>query len=67
VTEDKKVITIDDVEYTEDQLSDEAKACINHISRLDGKLNGAKLNVIELQRGRDAFFADLKAHLESIS
>jgi hypothetical protein len=67
VTEDKKVITIDDVEYTEDQLSDEAKACINHISRLDGKLNAAKLNVIEIQRGRDAFFADLKAHLESIS
>ena len=63
MTEEKKVITIDDVEYTEDQLSDEAKAFINHISRLDGKLNAAKLNVIEIQRGRDAFFADLKAHL----
>jgi hypothetical protein len=25
MTEDKKVITIDDVEYTEDQLSDTAK------------------------------------------
>ena len=47
MTEEKKVITIDDVEYTEDQLSDEAKAFINHISRLDGKLNAAKLNVIE--------------------
>ena len=29
MTEDKKVITIDDIEYTEDQLSDEAKVCIN--------------------------------------
>ena len=67
MTEDKKVITIDEVEYTEDQLSDTAKMCINHISRLDGKLNAAKLNVIEIQRGRDAFFADLKTHLESIS
>lgn len=67
MAEDKKVITIDDVEYTEDQLSDTAKMCINHISRLDSKLNAAKLNVIEIQRGRDAFFADLKAHLESIS
>jgi hypothetical protein len=66
VAEEQKVITIDDVEYTEDQLSDVAKMCINHISRLDSKLNAAKLNVIEIQRGRDAFFADLKAHLESI-
>ena len=32
MTEEKKVITIDDVEYTEDQLSDEAKGCLNHIS-----------------------------------
>ena len=34
MTEDKKVITIDDVEYTEDQLSDVAKHCINQIKSL---------------------------------
>ena len=63
MTEDKKVI-IDDVEYLESELSDQSKIVINHLNRLDGKLNAAKLNVIELQRGRDAFFADLKAELE---
>ena len=62
MTEEKKVI-IDDVEYLESELSDDAKICINHLNRMDGKLNAAKLNVIELQRGRDAFFADLKSHL----
>lgn len=63
MTEDKKVI-IDDVEYLESELSDEAKICINHLNRMDSKLNAAKLNLIELQRGRDAFFGDLKAQLE---
>lgn len=62
MAEDKKVI-IGDVEYLESELSDDAKICINHLNRLDGKLNAAKLNVIELQRGRDAFFADLKSQL----
>lgn len=63
MAEDKKVI-IDDVEYLESELSDDAKILINHLNRMDGKLNAAKLNVIELQRGRDAFYADLKAELE---
>jgi hypothetical protein len=31
---------------------------------MDGKVNAAKFNLIEIQRGRDAFFADLKAELE---
>jgi hypothetical protein len=52
------------VEYLESELSDQSKIVINHLNRLDQKLNSAKLNVIELQRGRDAFFADLKAELE---
>ena len=62
MTEEKKVI-IDNVEYLESELSDDAKICINHLNRMDGKLHAAKLNVIELQRGRDAFYADLKSQL----
>lgn len=62
MTEEKKVI-IDDVEYLESELSDQSKILINHLNRMDGKLNAAKLNVIELQRGRDAFYADLKSQL----
>lgn len=64
MTEEKKVITIDDVEYTEDQLSDEAKACINHIGSLDQKIASTQFNLIQLQVGREAFLDKLKASLE---
>ena len=64
MAEDKKVITIDDVEYTEDQLSDEAKACINHIGSLDQKMASAQFNLIQLQGGREYFMAKLKEELE---
>ena len=64
-TEDKKVIiTIDDIEYTEDQLSDEAKVCINHIGSLDQKIGSAQFNLTQLQGGREFFMARLKAELE---
>ena len=63
--EDKKaIITIDDVEYTEDQLSDEAKACINHINSLDQKIASAQFNLTQLQFGRDAFMARLKEEVD---
>jgi len=64
-TEDKKVIiTIDDIEYTEDQLSDEAKVCINHIGSLDQKIGSAQFNLTQLQGGREFFMAQLKQALE---
>jgi hypothetical protein len=65
MTEEKKVITIDDVEYTEDQLSDEAKACINHIGSLDQKIASAQFNITQLQVGRQAFMDMLKKSLKS--
>jgi hypothetical protein len=55
MTEEKKVITIDDVEYTEDQLSDEAKMCINHINSLEQKIGSAQFNLVQLQMGRQKF------------
>ena len=64
MTEDKKVITIDDVEYTEDQLSDAAKVCINHINSLDQKIASAQFNLTQLQVGREAFMARLKDELD---
>ena len=64
MTEEKKVITIDDVEYTEDQLSDESKVCINHIGSLDQKIASAQFNLTQLQVGRQAFMDMLKSSLE---
>jgi hypothetical protein len=67
MVEDKKTITIDDVEYTEDQLSDAAKACINHINSLDQKIASAQFNLTQLQVGRAAFMQQLKAELDKPS
>ena len=63
MTEDKKVIRIDDIEYSEDQLSDEAKACINHLGSLDQKIASTQFNLTQLQVGRDAFMQRLKQEL----
>jgi hypothetical protein len=63
MTEEKKVITIDDVEYTEDQLSDQAKMCINHINSLDQKIGSAEFNLDQLRVGRNAFMDMLKKEL----
>lgn len=64
--EDKKpVITIDDVDYTEDQLSNESKMCINHINSLDQKIASAQFNLTQLQVGRQSFMDMLKSSLET--
>ena len=58
-------IVIDDVEYTEDQLTDEQKVLINHVADLDRKINSTRFNLDQLQVGREAFMARLKASLEA--
>ena len=58
-------VNIDGVEYEEDQLSDAAKVCINHINSLDQKIASAQFNLMQLQVGREAFMARLKGELEA--
>ena len=58
-----RTIAIDDKEYTEDQLTDQQKVLINHISDLDRKIGSAQFSLDQLQVGRDAFMAHLKASL----
>tara|TARA_Y100000385_G_C12496140_1_gene385229 strand:+ start:237 stop:440 length:204 start_codon:yes stop_codon:yes gene_type:complete len=65
MVEDKKTITIDDIEYTEDQLSDEAKGCINHLGSLDQKIRSAEFNLDQLRVGRNAFMDMLKKELKT--
>lgn len=59
-----QTITINDREYTEDQLSDEQKVIINHIADLDRKIGSARFNLDQLQVGRDAFMSMLNKSLE---
>ena len=60
-----KTITINDKEYTEDQLTDQQKVIINHIGDLDRKINSAQFNLDQLQVGRKAFVDMLTASLEA--
>jgi hypothetical protein len=65
MTEKKpNVITINDKEYTEDQLSDEQKVMINHITDLDRKIGSTQFNLDQLQVGRKAFMSLLETSLE---
>ena len=66
MTEEKKVITIDDIEYTEDQLSDEQKMMVNHINSLQQKINSSQFNLDQLRVGQDAFVKMLKDSLEKV-
>jgi len=55
MAEDKKVITIDDKDYTEDQLTDTQKVIINHINSLQQKIGSAEFNLDQLKVGKEAF------------
>ena len=59
------VITINDKEYTEDQLTDKQKAMINHIGDLDRKIRSAQFNLDQLSVGREAFMQMLNDTLET--
>ena len=65
--EDKKaIITINDVDYTEDQLTDAQKMMINHINSLQQKINSAQFNLDQLVVGKDAFVQMLTASLAAV-
>ena len=59
-----KTITINDKEYTEDQLTDQQKVMINHVADLDRKIGGTQFNLDQLQVGKDAFVNMLTRSLE---
>ena len=57
-------ITINDQDYTEDQLTDEQKVLINHVADLDRKIGSTRFNLDQLQVGRDAFMQMLTQSLK---
>jgi hypothetical protein len=59
-----QTITINDQDYTEDQLTDEQKVLINHVADLDRKIGSTRFNLDQLQVGRDAFMNMLTASLK---
>jgi hypothetical protein len=54
--ENKKTpITINDVEYQFEDMTQEQQTLVNHVADLDRKLGSARFNLDQLQVGRDAF------------
>ena len=57
-------ITINDVDYTEDQLTDQQKVMINHVTDLDRKIKSTQFNLDQLNVGKSAFMNLVPASLE---
>ena len=58
-------ITINSVDYTEDQLNDTQNVMVNHVADLDRKIGSANFNIDQLKMGRMAFMQALTTSLES--
>lgn len=62
--QDKKTpVTIDNVEYQFEDLTQEQQALFNHCVDLDRKISSAQFNLDQLQVGKQAFFNMLKESL----
>jgi len=57
-------ITIDDTEYTYEDMTAEQQVLVNHVADLDRKIRSARFNLDQLQVGRDAFMGALTKSLQ---
>ena len=56
-------ITIDNIDYTLEELTKEQQVLFNHCLDLDRKISSAQFNLDQLQVGKQAFFNMLKDSL----
>lgn len=57
-------ITINDVEYQYEELTEQQQAMVNHCADLDRKIKSTQFNLDQLTVGKDAFVAMLAGSLE---
>jgi hypothetical protein len=62
---DKTPITVNDIEYLVEDMTDAQKTMLNHVNDLGRKLDNARFNMDQLAVGRDAFVARLATSLEA--
>ena len=62
-TEKKTPIFVDDVEYTFEDMTDQQKALVNHISDLDRNIGTIQFNLDQLNVGKTDFVNLLKEAL----
>jgi len=63
--DEKKTITVNDVEYNLDDFTAEQSALLNHLQDLDRKLSNAQFNLDQLSIGRQKFVELLAESLEA--
>ena len=59
----KTSITVDDVEYFFEDMTQEQQVLVNHIADLDRKIGSAAFNLDQLNVGKNAFVGLLKNSL----
>ncbi len=63
--DEKKTITVNDVEYNVDDLTELQMVMVNHITDLDRKMSSVRFNLDQLSVGREAFVNKLTDSLET--
>ena len=61
---EKKTITVNDVEHNIEDLTEQQVAMVNHIADLDKKLGSLGFNMDQLNVGREAFVNMLATSLD---
>ena len=62
---EKTSITVNDVEYNVEDMTDQQRVFLNHIQDLERKLANAQFNIDQLSVGRGAFIEALANSLEA--
>ena len=65
--EQPQKVTINDVEYSVDDLTPEQIAMVNHVADLDRKISSSQFNIDQLNVGRGAFMNMLTESLAAES
>ena len=66
-TEKEPFLDIDGDKYSVDELNDNQKLMVQHLSDLNRKIDGATFNLQQLQFGSQAFVDALKASIDEAS
>jgi hypothetical protein len=61
---EKTPITVNDIEYIVEDMTDEERTMLNHVTDLDRKMANARFNIRSTGIGRDAFINMLAQSLE---
>jgi cell division septum initiation protein DivIVA len=65
VEKQTQTITIDDVEHSLEDFTEQQHALLSHIADLDRKIRSTQFNLDQLNVGRNAFMGMLKSSLET--